>query len=199
MPEMLQSHGLGKKMKLIKENWLVIILVVLFGGNLIQFLNPIIKIKNTVTRDTITTVDSTSVNQLNLINARIELLKDLFEDQENKMLSKINQIDSLQKFIVINKADTLRVDSSLVNAYYVAILDTVLNSDSLRVEYYHPYGYWNLRHVDFTTKTLINTTTIIEKKSLFDFNHGIILGAFVTSGGNIKFGIGYGFKLGVNL
>lgn len=177
-------------MKFIKDNWLIIVVVFLFGGNLLQYLNPVIKVKEVVKTDTITSVITDSVS---LIRAKAEL---------NYLREELRLANG--KIVYVQKTDTIQIieqnkPKTYVIPEFVASLDTTFSKgDELSIKYLYPQNYFNL---DFKYKSkaiTIKETKEVQVKPLFDFSHGFIAGAFVTPSGTVQVGIGYGLQLKLN-
>lgn len=169
-------------MKFIKDNWAIIVIVVLFGGNVLQKLNPTIR---TVTHtDTLTTVITDSVS---LTRAKAEL---------NYLRSELKNAKGKIKYIT--KIDTIIVSNTeFVVPNFVASLDTTVNQSKLSLNYHYPQNYFSDILFTFPQKSQTITKTVTEKP-LFDFSHGILVGGFVGQDGVIRLGVGYGFKIGLN-
>ena len=175
-------------MKFLKDNWLIIAVVILFGGNLLQYINPVVKIKEVVTRDTTVVVDSVS-----LTRAKSEL---------NYLRERLKTAQG--KIVYVQKTDTIRIveqngsETNYIVPNFIASLDTTINQSRLFLSYHYPQNYFS--DIRFTyPKVYEKTTTTIVEKPLFDFSHGIILGVglgVIAKQPDIF--IGYGFKLGLN-
>ena len=177
-------------MKFLKDNWLIIVIICLFGGNLLQFLNPIVKIKEIIKKDTVTVV---KIDSVSLTRAKSEL---------NYLRERLKTAQG--KIVYVQKTDTIRIveqngsETNYIVPNFVASLDTTINQSRLSLSYHYPQNYFS--NILFTYPQKSQTITkIVTEKKLFDFSHGILIGGFVSQDGVIRLGIGYGFKLGINL
>jgi len=170
-------------MKFLKDNWLIIVVVFLFGGNLLQYINPVIEVREVVTTDTVTTIVFDSV-LLERKEAEIAYLK---EKGKGKIIYK-------------TKVDTVLVnETEYIIPHFEAKIDTTFEKGNyMTAKYAYPQNEFTILHKYPHTNTEIKETKVVEEKKLFNFSHGIIAGAFVVPDGTIKVGIGYGLKLGIN-
>ena len=171
----------------IKDNAILIIIIVFFGGYLTKYVNPIIKIHETVVKDTVTVV---KIDSISLIRTKAELYY---------LRTKLKQANG--KIVYINKVDTVLVnDTSYIVPNFTANFDTMFTKgDELRVKYFYPQNQFDIYHKYNTINSIVNTTKTIETKRLFDFSHGIIVGAgYGVTTKKVDVFLGYGFKLGLN-
>ena len=177
-------------MKFLKDNWLIIAVIILFGGNLTQFLNPIVKIKEVVKRDTVTTV---TVDSVSLTRAKAEL-----EYLRSQVVIANGKIKYVTKKVII--CDTITVDNTeFIVPNFIASLDTTYKESSIKLKYHYPQNVFT--DISFTYPRIENNITkTVEVKKLFNFNHGIQVGfGYGVINQNLDFYIGYGFTLGLNL
>ena len=177
-------------MKFLKDNWLIIVIIFLFGGNLLQFLNPIVKIKTITEKDTVTVVKIDSVS-LTRAKAELNYLREELKNAKGKIVYR-TKVDTVQ---VTDQATDQVIDYVVPN--FIASLDTTINQSKLSLSYHYPQNYFS--DIRFTfPKVTTKVTETIQEKPLFDFSHGILVGGFVSQDGVIRLGIGYGFKIGLN-
>ena len=171
----------------IKDNAILIIIIVFFGGYLTKYVNPIIKIHETVVHDT-TEVKIENKLLLERKQAEIEYLR-----------TQLKQANGKIKYI--NKVDTVLVnDTSYIVPNFTANFDTMFTKgDELRVKYFYPQNQFDIYHKYVNDINVVNTTKTIETKRLFDFSHGILVGAgYGVTTKKVDVFLGYGFKLGLN-
>lgn len=174
-------------MKFIKDNIFWILLIVFFGGHLTKYINPVIQVHETVVHDTTTVVQ---IDSISLTRAKAEL---------NYLRTELKQANGKIKYI--NKTDTVKVnDTTYIVPNFTAKYDTVFSKgDELRVFYRYPQNQFDVFHKYVNDIDVVHTTKTIETKRLFDFSHGIIVGAgigLITKQPDVF--VGYGFKLGLN-
>lgn len=183
-------------MKLIKDYWFIILIVFLFGGNLVQYFNPMVKIERETIRDTVTTVITDSVS---LTRAKAELNYLRAELNKEKVKNSYLSGKTVTNQGYWGKIDTIIVSNTeFIVPNFVASLDTTVNQSKLSLNYHYPQNYFSDILFTFPQKSQTITKTVTEKP-LFDFSHGILVGGFVGQDGVIRLGVGYGFKIGLNL
>ena len=171
-------------MKFLENNWIWLLIIILFGGNLTQYLNPVIKIKEVIKRDTVTTV---TIDSLSLTRAKAEL---------EYLRSELKNVDA--NITYVTKTDTILVDNTeYIVPYFTASLDTTFNQSSIKLKYHYPRNEFS--DIVFTYP-VINTTVkeskTVEVKKLFSFAHGVQVGfGYGVINKNLDLFIGYGFQL----
>ena len=176
-------------MKFLKDNWLIIAVVILFGGNLLQYINPVVKIKEVVTRDTTVVIDSVSLTRA---KSELNYLREELKNAKGKIVYR-TKVDTVQ----VTDQATDQVEK-YIERHFIASLDTTINQSKLSLSYHYPQNYFSDIRFTYQAKT-IKETKEVQVKPLIDFSHGIILGAglgVITKQPDIF--IGYGFKLGLN-
>ena len=173
-------------MKFLKDNWLIIAVIILFGGNLTQFLNPIVKVQEVIKRDTVTTVTVDSVSLMRA-KAELEYLRSQIVIAKGKVIYKD----------VVSEIEIH--DTTYIVPNFIASLDTTYKQSSIKLKYHYPQNVFT--DISFTYPRIENNITkTVEVKKLFNFNHGIQVGfGYGVINQNLDFYIGYGFTLGLNL
>ena len=171
-------------MKFLKDYWLVIVAVILFGGNLTQYLNPVIKIRDVIKRDTVTTVIIDSVS-LTRVKAELEYLRSELKNAEGKIVYK-------------DKVSEIEIrDTTYIVPNFIASLDTTFNESSIKLKYHYPEN--EFRDIRFSypiVNSTIKETKTVEVTKLFTFNHGIQVGfGYGVINKNLDLYVGYGFQL----
>ena len=172
-------------MTFLKNNWFIIAIIVLFGGNITQFLNPIVKIKEIIHQDTVTTVKIDSV-ALTRAKAELKYLRSQIMTAKGKVIYKD----------VVSEIEIQ--DTTYIVPNFIASMDTTFKNSSIKLKYRYPQNeFYDIRF----TYPQLNTevTKTVEVKRLFNFSHGIQVGfGYGVINRNLDFFIGYGFTLGIN-
>ena len=171
-------------MKFLKDYWFIIAIIVLFGGNLTQYLNPIVEIKEVIKRDTVTSV---TIDSLSLTRAKAEI---------EYLRSELKNVDA--NITYVTKTDTILVDNTeYIVPYFTASLDTTFNQSSIKLKYHYPKNEFS--DIVFTYPVVSSTvkeSKTVEVKKLFTFNHGVQVGfGYGVINKNLDFYVGYGFQL----